>query len=74
MNLIINLHLTLLLKLAEMSQCHGNMLWVHGTPDGGNIRVMIIIKLWKEYEDNDFPLDIMVMDMEWHREGWTGWS
>jgi alpha-glucosidase (family GH31 glycosyl hydrolase) len=28
----------------------------------------------KEYKENDFPLDIMVLDMDWHREGWTGWS
>jgi alpha-glucosidase (family GH31 glycosyl hydrolase) len=27
-----------------------------------------------EYKKYDFPLDIMVMDMDWHREGWTGWS
>jgi alpha-glucosidase (family GH31 glycosyl hydrolase) len=28
----------------------------------------------REYRENDFPLDIMVLDMDWHREGWTGWS
>ena len=28
----------------------------------------------KEYEQHDFPLDNMVLDMDWHREGWTGWS
>jgi len=28
----------------------------------------------KEYEKEDFPLDVMVMDMDWHRDGWTGWS
>jgi len=28
----------------------------------------------KEYDKNDFPLDIMVMDMDWHKDGWTGWS
>ena len=27
-----------------------------------------------EYEQHDFPLDNMVLDMDWHREGWTGWS
>jgi alpha-glucosidase (family GH31 glycosyl hydrolase) len=27
-----------------------------------------------EYQENDFPLDVMVLDMDWHREGWTGWS
>ncbi len=45
-------------------------------------------KLVQEYRENDFPLDIMVMDMDWHRKdgntgfgwvnrhvmGWTGWS
>lgn len=28
----------------------------------------------EEYHQNNFPLDIIVMDMDWHREGWTGWS
>ncbi|MBV9851531.1 MAG: DUF5110 domain-containing protein [Armatimonadetes bacterium] len=28
----------------------------------------------QEYQQHDFPLDNMVMDMDWHREGWTGWS
>ncbi len=28
----------------------------------------------KEYEQHDFPLDNMVLDMDWHRQGWTGWS
>ncbi len=27
-----------------------------------------------EYTQHDFPLDNMVMDMDWHRDGWTGWS
>lgn len=27
-----------------------------------------------EYRAHGFPLDIMVLDMDWHREGWTGWS
>lgn len=27
-----------------------------------------------EYAKNDFPLDVMVMDMDWHKDGWTGWS
>lgn len=27
-----------------------------------------------EYETHQFPLDVMVLDMDWHREGWTGWS
>jgi hypothetical protein len=28
----------------------------------------------REYEQHDFPLDNMVLDMDWHRDGWTGWS
>ncbi len=28
----------------------------------------------KEYQARDFPLDIIVMDMDWHKDGWTGWS
>ena len=28
----------------------------------------------KEYGQHDFPLDNMVMDMDWHKDGWTGWS
>ena len=27
-----------------------------------------------EYDKHDFPLDVMVMDMDWHKDGWTGWS
>lgn len=27
-----------------------------------------------EYRQHDFPLDVLVMDMDWHGEGWTGWS
>ncbi|MDX2175192.1 MAG: glycoside hydrolase family 31 protein [Candidatus Sumerlaeia bacterium] len=28
----------------------------------------------EEYAEHDFPLDVMVMDMEWHTGEWTGWS
>lgn len=28
----------------------------------------------KEYQEHDFPLDIIVLDMDWHKDGWTGWS
>lgn len=28
----------------------------------------------EQYRENDFPLDIIVMDMEWHTGDWTGWS
>ena len=27
-----------------------------------------------EYGQHGFPLDNIVMDMDWHRDGWTGWS
>ena len=27
-----------------------------------------------EYEQYDFPLDIIVLDMDWHKDGWTGLS
>ncbi len=27
-----------------------------------------------EYKEHNFPLDIIVMDMDWHKDGWTGWS
>ena len=28
----------------------------------------------REYGQHDFPLDNMVLDMDWHEDGWTGWS
>ena len=28
----------------------------------------------KEYDEHGFPLDVMVLDMDWHLDGWTGWS
>lgn len=27
-----------------------------------------------EYESHGIPLDVVVLDMDWHRDGWTGWS
>jgi alpha-glucosidase (family GH31 glycosyl hydrolase) len=27
-----------------------------------------------EYSDHNFPLDNVVLDMDWHEDGWTGWS
>lgn len=27
-----------------------------------------------EYRTHGFPLDVMVLDMDWHKDGWTGWS
>ena len=26
------------------------------------------------YAGEDFPLDNVVLDMDWHKDGWTGWS
>jgi len=31
-------------------------------------------KIVSEYDDHGVPLDVMVLDMDWHRPGWTGWS
>jgi alpha-glucosidase (family GH31 glycosyl hydrolase) len=28
----------------------------------------------EQYRQHDFPLDVIVMDMDWHKSGWTGWS
>lgn len=28
----------------------------------------------QDYHLSGFPLDVVVLDMDWHREGWTGWS
>ncbi len=27
-----------------------------------------------DIKKHDIPIDIMVIDMDWHKEGWTGWS
>lgn len=27
-----------------------------------------------DVERNDIPMDVLIMDMDWHRSGWTGWS
>lgn len=32
------------------------------------------MNLVKEIESNDIPLDVMIMDMDWHQSGWTGWT
>jgi alpha-glucosidase (family GH31 glycosyl hydrolase) len=40
--------------------------WPYSTSDYQNII--------EEYKAHDFPLDILVMDMDWHQEGWTGWT
>lgn len=31
-------------------------------------------KLVTEFEQNDVPLDVLVIDMDWHLEGWTGYT
>ncbi len=28
----------------------------------------------RDYAEHGFPLDVVVLDMDWHRDGWTGWS
>lgn len=28
----------------------------------------------RDYESHEIPLDVVVLDMDWHRDGWTGWS
>jgi len=28
----------------------------------------------EEYSSHGFPLDVIVMDMDWHKDGWTGYS
>lgn len=32
------------------------------------------IQLVNDMENNDIPVDVMIMDMDWHKSGWTGWS
>lgn len=27
-----------------------------------------------DVERNDIPMDVLIMDMDWHKDGWTGWS
>lgn len=27
-----------------------------------------------EIQANHIPLDVMILDMDWHTEGWTGWT
>ena len=28
----------------------------------------------RDAENNDVPMDVLIMDMDWHKSGWTGWS
>lgn len=32
------------------------------------------INLTNEIKGNDIPIDVMIMDMDWHLDGWTGWT
>ncbi len=32
------------------------------------------INLVNEMRQNDIPLDVMIFDMDWHLDGWTGWT
>ncbi len=32
------------------------------------------IGLVNEMRQNDIPLDVMIYDMDWHLDGWTGWT
>ncbi len=32
------------------------------------------INLVSQAEQNELPMDVMIMDMDWHKSGWTGWS
>lgn len=28
----------------------------------------------RDVESHDIPMDVIIMDMDWHKSGWTGWS
>ena len=32
------------------------------------------INLVGEMKQNEIPIDVMIMDMDWHLDGWTGWT
>ena len=32
------------------------------------------INIIRDVENNDIPMDVIIMDMDWHKSGWTGWS
>lgn len=32
------------------------------------------INLAREIESNNIPIDVMIFDMDWHLDGWTGWT
>jgi alpha-glucosidase len=33
-----------------------------------------LLKLYEEYQSYHFPLDVLVIDMDWHLDGWTGYT
>jgi hypothetical protein len=32
------------------------------------------MQIVRDVERNDIPMDVLIMDMDWHKSGWTGWS
>ena len=32
------------------------------------------LDLVNEIQQNEIPIDVMIMDMDWHLDGWTGWT
>ena len=32
------------------------------------------VNLTNEIRRNNIPIDVMIMDMDWHLDGWTGWT
>ena len=32
------------------------------------------INIVNDIKQNDIPLDVMIFDMDWHLDGWTGWT
>ena len=32
------------------------------------------VNLVNSMQSRDIPLDVMILDMDWHTEGWTGWT
>lgn len=31
-------------------------------------------RIIRDAESHDVPMDVLIMDMDWHKSGWTGWS
>ena len=32
------------------------------------------MQIVRDVEKNDIPMDVMILDMDWHTSGWTGWT